>query len=136
MNPIVRNIIAVVAGAYIGSHVNGDFLMSGMSIIPAPEGVNPMDVESIKANMHLYEFKHFVTPFLAHALGTFVGAFVTSLLAASHTFKFAMAIGCLFLIGGIMMVFMLPAPIWFIISDLALAYIPMGYLGWKLAGGK
>jgi|TARA_B110000263_G_scaffold247202_1_gene259625 hypothetical protein len=32
-----------------------------------------------------------------------------------------------------MMVKILPAPFWFISLDLIVAYIPMGYLGWKLA---
>jgi hypothetical protein len=32
-----------------------------------------------------------------------------------------------------MMVFMLPAPIWFVVLDLAVAYIPMGWLGWRIS---
>ena len=48
-----------------------------------------------------------------------------------------MTIGVFFLIGGTMSVFMLPAPVWFEILDLSLAYIPMGWLGGKLgAYGK
>ena len=38
-----------------------------------------------------------------------------------------------FLIGGVYMVFIFPAPLWFIVGDLVLAYIPMGWLGWKLS---
>jgi hypothetical protein len=30
----------------------------------------------------------------------------------------------------------MPAPVWFIVADLSLAYIPMGLFGWKLSGGK
>jgi hypothetical protein len=33
-----------------------------------------------------------------------------------------------FLLGGIANVTMLPSPMWFTIADLALAYIPMGFL--------
>ena len=47
---------------------------------------------------------------------------------------FALGIGVFFLIGGISMVFMIPAPVWFIVADLSLAYIPMGWFGWKLTG--
>ena len=47
--------------------------------------------------------------------------------------KFAIAIGCFFSLGGIMMVFMLPGtPTWFIALDLIVAYIPMGYLATKI----
>ena len=38
-------------------------------------------------------------------------------------------IGWLFLIGGIVAVRMLGGPLWFIAADLALAYLPMAYLG-------
>jgi len=37
--------------------------------------------------------------------------------------------------GGIKMASLLPAPLWFDILDLGFAYIPMGYLGYKLAKG-
>tara|TARA_B110000046_G_C12990002_1_gene397415 strand:- start:686 stop:859 length:174 start_codon:yes stop_codon:yes gene_type:complete len=42
------------------------------------------------------DFKFYVFPFLAHALGTLVGAFVAALTAATHKMKFAIAIGCFF----------------------------------------
>ena len=74
-----------------------------------------------------------MVPFLAHALGTFVGAFIASVISSSHQFLFAIVIGCFYLMGGIMMVFMLPSPMWFNVLDLTLAYIPMGWLSWKLS---
>ena len=78
-----------------------------------------------------------IIPFLSHALGTLGGASLAAKIATNHHMKFAMAIGVFFLIGGTMSVFMLPAPVWFEILDLTLAYIPMGWLGGKLgAYGK
>jgi hypothetical protein len=47
--------------------------------------------------------------------------------------KFALAIGCFFLIRGIINVILLPSPVWFTLTDLFLAYIPMAYLAGKLA---
>ena len=83
--------------------------------------------------MPLMEFKHFVFPFLARALGTFVGAFFVSKMRVNRTLINAMAIGFAFLAGGVMMVLMLPAtPVWFILLDLIVAYLPMAYLGYKL----
>jgi len=72
-------------------------------------------------------------PFLAHALGALAGAFVAALIATNHKMKFALVIGAFFLIGGIANVFMLPSPIWFAVLDIGVAYLPMGWLGWKLA---
>ena len=48
----------------------------------------------------------------------------------------AICIGIFFLLGGISMVFIMPALIWFILADLSLASIPMGWFGWKLSGQK
>ena len=131
---IVRNILAVIFGLIIGGFVNMTIITYGGAIIPPPDGINPNDFESIKENMHLYGKIHFVVPFLAHALGTFVGALIASLIASSHQLKFAIGIGCFYLMGGITMVMMLPSPMWFNILDLGFAYIPMGWLGWKLSG--
>jgi hypothetical protein len=43
-----------------------------------------------------------------------------------------MSIGVFFLIGGFRYSTP-PAPVWFICTDLIVAYIPMGYLGWIIA---
>ena len=135
MHPIIRNILAIVAGVVLGSVVNMGIIYLSPAIIPPPEGVNPMDMESIKANFHLYEAKHFVVPIIAHALGTLVGAFVAAKLAISHHLKIALGIGGWFLIGGIVAVTMMPgAPLWFKVIDLVGAYLPMGWLGHRLAG--
>lgn len=133
MNPILKNVLAVIAGIVVGSIVNMGLIMISGSVIPPPEGVDVTSMESLKANMHLFEAKHFIFPFLAHALGTLAGAFVAALIAATHKMKFAIAIGAFFLLGGIMNVFMLPAPTWFVVLDVAIAYLPMGWLGGKLA---
>jgi hypothetical protein len=136
MNPIVRNILAVVAGLVVGSTVNMGIIMISGSIIPPPEGVDNTTMEGLKAGMHLFQPKHFIFPFLAHALGTFVGAFVATMIAATHKMKFALVIGVIFMAGGIANVIMLPSPTWFTVLDLAGAYLPMGYLAGKLIGKK
>ncbi len=133
MNTIARNILAVVTGILIGSAINMGIITISGSIIPPPEGIDPADMESLKSGMHLFEAKHFIFPFLAHALGTLAGALLAALIAASHKIKFALGIGFFFMIGGIINVMMLPSPLWFTIADLALAYFPMAWFGWKIA---
>jgi len=136
MNPIIRNILAVVAGIIIGGAVNMGIILISSSIIPPPEGADITTMEGLKASMHLMQPKHFIMPFLAHALGTLVGAYIAATIAVNHKLKFALAIGGWFLLGGIVNIFMLPSPIWFTVVDLAGAYIPMAYLGGKLATKK
>lgn len=132
MNATFKNILAIVAGIIIGMIVNMGFIMISGGIIPIPDGVDNTTTEGLIAGMHLFEPKHFIMPFLAHALGTLVGAFVAAKLAATHKMKFAIGIGVFFLLGGIASVLMLPSPIWFTALDLGLAYIPMGYLAGRL----
>jgi len=136
MNPIIKNILAVSAGAILGSAVNMGIIMISDSIIPFPEGADITTMEGLKASMHLFQPKHFILPFSAHALGTFAGAFLAAIIAANHKIKFALGIGVLFLAGGIINTFMLPSPTWFTILDLAGAYIPMAYFAGKLVVKK
>jgi hypothetical protein len=128
MHPIIRNTLAVVLGIIVGSIVNMQIINFGMSSVPLPEGVDPMNAID-------WDLMHFATPFLAHALGTLAGAAVASFIAASYKKIFALIIGAVFLAGGITMVFIIPAPVWFITLDLVVAYLPMGWLGWFLATG-
>lgn len=132
MNPILRNIIAVIAGLLIGLAVNKGIVTISGSVVPLPEGVDPSDMDSLKKNMHLFEDHHFIMPFLAHALGTFSGALVAVLIAVSRKMIFALSIGAVFLIGGVIMSYKLPAPSWFIAVDIIAAYIPMAWLGGML----
>ena len=134
MNPIIRNVLAVIVGFMAGSAVNMGLVMASPHIIPPPTGVDVNDIESIKASIHLYEFKHFIVPFLAHALGTVVGAYVAVIISASYKLIVGLVIGVLFLLGGISVAFMLPSPTWFVVVDIAGAYIPMAWIGTKLTG--
>ncbi|GGD34732.1 hypothetical protein [Flavobacterium orientale] len=135
MHPIVRNILAVILGFILGSMVNMALIQLSGIIIPPPEGTDVSNMESLKATMHLFESKHFLFPFLAHALGTLVAAFVVTKLAVTHIKKLVLLIGMLFLFAGIINIILLPSPLWFTIVDL-LAYIPMAYLGWVLGGKR
>ena len=84
--------------------------------------------------MQLFTPVNFVVPFLAHALGTLVGAFIAAKFAVSHNLKLGLFVGAFFLAGGISAVVMFGGPFWFKAVDLLLAYIPMGYLGATIAG--
>ncbi|MGV3696769.1 hypothetical protein [Flavobacterium sp.] len=136
MNSIARNILAVILGLFVGSAVNMAIIMVSSSVIPPPDGADLKTVEGLKAAMPLMEPKHFVMPFLAHALGTLVGALTAAKIAASYKMRFAIAIGFCFMVGGIMNILMLPSPLWFTIVDLGLAYVPMAYFAGKLGIGK
>jgi hypothetical protein len=133
MPKALRLVLAVVVGVVIGSVVNMGLITISGKVIPPPAGADVTTMEGLKAALHLFEPKHFLFPFLAHALGTLVGAFVAGLLAPAQSPMPAYVVGGLFLLGGIANVFLLPAPVWFIAVDLLLAYLPAAWLGQALA---
>lgn len=128
MTTWLRNILALIVGIVLGGAVNMALITLSPSIIVPPPGVNVRDAASLAASMHLFEPRHFLMPFLAHALGTLVGALAAYLIAATYKVALAYVIGAVFLCGGIAASFMIPAPKWFIALDLLLAYIPMAWL--------
>ncbi len=132
MKTVVRNILAIIIGWFIGSAINMGLIEAGHTLIPI-EGLDPNDMNALAKVMPTLSAKYFIFPFLAHALGTLIGAIVAGWIAASHKVRFSLAIGALFLFGGIAVSFMLPAPIWFIACDIIIAYIPMAFIGGMIA---
>lgn len=132
MKKIIVNIVAVLMGLFAGAMGNGGIINISSKIIPPPIGSNLQTMEGLIKAMPIMEPKHFIMPFLAHALGTFVGAILCSLVARSQKLILALSIGLIFFIGGFTMVFQLPAPLWFDLVDLIFAYIPMAWLGYKI----
>lgn len=135
MNSILRNILAVLIGLVVGGFINSSLINIGMNTFPL-EGIDPKSIDFLDKYRELVpslEFKYFIFPFLAHALGTLIGAIITGLLAVNHKIKLALVIGAVFLLGGIMINYMLRGQIWFTIIDILFAYIPMAWIGGKIA---
>ena len=130
----LRNIVALLGGLVVGGLVNMGLIMLGPSIIPPPPGVDVTNSESIAASIHLFEAKHFIVPFVAHAAGTLVGAMVAFLLAVSYRPHIAYLVGALSFAGGVAASLMIPAPKWFIVVDLVFAYFPMAWIAVALSG--
>jgi|TARA_B110000037_G_scaffold150041_1_gene169262 hypothetical protein len=132
MNRILKNVLAIIMGWLGGSIVNIGLIELGHKVFPIA-GVDLNDMDSLAALMPTLDPTYFIFPFLAHALGTLVGALIAGRIATTHKMKFSLAIGGLFLLGGIMVSFMLPGPAWFAAADILIAYIPMAWIGGKLA---
>ncbi|MEY3022546.1 MAG: hypothetical protein RIS86_1744 [Planctomycetota bacterium] len=134
MLKILRRVTGFLLALLAGAAVNMLLLGAVGALVPPPEGVDPQDLESIRAHIADYAPVQFVAPFVAHAGGTLAGAFLATLLAGLRGPAGGLAIGAFFLIGGVMMVAMIPeTPRWFAATDLVGAYLPMGWLGWRLA---
>jgi hypothetical protein len=134
MNPILRNVLAVITGLVIGSAVNMALVYLGPVLIPLPDGADVTTPEGLAASIALFQPQHFLFPFLAHALGTLSGAWLAVTLGASRYQRLAGIISGFFLLGGIANVAMIGGPLWFNALDLTMAYLPMGWLAIRLAG--
>ena len=132
MPPLLRNVLAILAGIVIGGLVNAALIALGPLLIPPPAGVDMNDVESMRRGIQLFEPRHFVMPFLAHALGTLDGALAAYFIAATYRVQLAYVIGAVFLCGGVAASFLIPAPTWFIAFDLLAAYLPMAWLATRI----
>ena len=133
MRGFLKGLLAVVLGLVAGSAVNMGLVLLGAQLVPPPAGVDTSTAEGLKAAMPLLQARHFLFPFLAHALGTFAGALVATWVVGRVNRLPALLIGLLFLVGGIASCFMLPAPRWFEVLDVVLAYLPLAWLGYLLA---
>lgn len=131
---MIRNILGVIAGVIVGSLVNGALINLGHYVVPLPAGADVSTMENLAVAMKSFGPEQFVFPFLAHAIGTLVGAFIAVTIAASHKLTIAMVIGALFLIGGITAGIMIGSPMWYNAIDFVFAYFPMAWIGAKLGG--
>lgn len=136
MNPILRNIAAVLIGIVAGGMVNSTLVTNSGSIIALPEGFDPNDPESLIKFMPLFETKHFIMPFLSHALGTLVGAIVTGIICVKKSINLVYIISGFYFLGGTLMLVIISSPLWFAVIDLVFAYFPMAWLAKKITSSN
>jgi hypothetical protein len=141
MNPLLRNILAGVAGAIVSMPANMLLLgplgrLTGAPVAPLYDPLDPETTEAVwRAYFDSLEAVHMVGPLLAHWNGAFCGALVAGLIAAHRGMLIPLIVAGFVLLGGIANAFVLPGqPPAFLVIDI-LGYLPVGWLGWKLALG-
>lgn len=132
-NFLSRDTFLFVAALVIGMCVNMALIYVGIYLVPLPDGVDINTREGLKAALPLLEFSHFVFPYLAHAMGTFTGAYCIVRWASIHKQRRALVVGAVFFIGGCINMVEMPSPYWFLVADLTLAYFPMAWLAYRIA---
>lgn len=132
MHPRLTNIIAVVAGLFTGGYLNMFIIGLNGTLISLPPGVEMKTASGLANAMQFLEPPHFAVIFMAHALGTMVASWIAVRFSASRSWHLGRIPGLFFFLGGIYMVHLLNAPLWFEAFDLVLAYLPFSWLGYKL----
>ncbi len=131
---MIRNILAVIAGLIVANIANMALIKLGHIVVALPPGSDINTMEGLKIAMQSFGPEQFIFPFLAHAVGTLLGALVAAAIASSHKFALAMVIGVISLLGGIAAGIWLQAPLWYDAIDFIFAYIPMAWIGARLGG--
>lgn len=123
-------ILLVITCLLLGGLLNQQIIDIQSYFIPLPPGVDFSSEVGMKQSMKLLSARHFLFPFLAHALGTLLsGSLALVFLKNSARLPYILwLIGGLFFAAGTYMVVILPSPWWFNVVDLMLAYFPMAWL--------
>ena len=135
MPPVLRSVLAVLAGLVVGSAVNMGLLWVNSLIFPLPAGVDGTDPAALSAALAKAPPTAWVLILLAHGGNALVGAWLAAKLAGRAPLVHGLTVGALVLCGGIANLRSIPAPLWVAVVDLAL-YLPAAWLGAKLAAPR
>lgn len=113
----MKNVLATIVGFIVASVTVYVFeSLLGHTLFPLPEGIDPMDMESIKENMHLIPVGAKVFVVIAHFMGILMGMFVAALISKTSMVP-AYIVGGLMLAATAFNLVMLPKETWFVAAD-------------------
>ena len=113
----MKNVLATIVGFIVASVTVYVFeSLLGHTLFPLPEGIDPMDMESIKENMHLIPVGAKVFVVIAHFMGILMGMFVAALISKTSMVP-AYIVGGLMLAATAFNLVMLPKETWFLAAD-------------------
>lgn len=131
----MRNVLATIVGFIVASITVYVFeSLIGHSLFPLPESIDPMNMESIKENMHLIPVGSKIFVVIAHFMGIVVGMLVAGLISKTSMIP-AYIVGALMLAATAFNIIMLPKEMWFLLSDATFAILGF-IIGKRLAQSK
>ena len=132
---MIRKILACVLGGFLGGLFNISLISISNWAYPLPEGVDPNDLDALAAHVKANGMATgaLIIVLVAHAGGSLVSGLVCGMIAMRSWYVAAISLGFFWTLGGIMMLTILPSPIWFAVTDLLL-YVPAAVLGVMLGG--
>lgn len=135
MQPVIKSIVAVVAGFVTASIVmmivewfNGNVLYPGL----AESAAGVTDRDTIRAIMAAAPVGAFLVVLVGWLLGGLSGGWVTGKIADQSIPAHGLALGVLLTLAGVMNNLMLSPPTWFWVASM-LVLVPAAYQGARLA---
>ena len=134
---ILKNIGAVLLAVVVGNIIIYSMHLLGHAIYPLPEGVDMNNSEQLAAYIPKMPLGALLMVLLAHQAGSFAGSILACGLRrkSGHVMRIGWVVGGLFLVFGVLNLFMLPHPVWFAVVD-TLLYIPVALVGARLVMPK
>ena len=130
---IIRFIIAITAGTFVGGLFLMAFQSLAQTIWPPPYFFDPFD-KDIYNKITFSESLHILLPILAaYFVGSLVGGFFSGILSRGKTPWASLVTGGLLMIFGIFILQATHYPLWFEILALCI-FLPPAWLGSVLAG--
>lgn len=128
MHPILRSVLAVLAGAVTAFVLIAVIELLDHRIYPLPPDVDPSDPKELAAAMAQAPVGALLLVLLGWAVGTVAGAWVAARTAGRFHLVHGMIVGVLLLCAAVANMLSLPHPVWFWIAAVAL-FLPCAYLG-------
>jgi uncharacterized protein YacL len=133
MHPILRSVLAVLAGALVAFVLIAVIeLLSGKLYPLHAKSGNPEDLAAAMARAPMGAL---LLMLLGWAVGTLAGAWTAARVAARSHLAHGLVVGVLFLCFAVANMLSIPHPFWFWIAAVAL-FLPCAYLGATLAARR
>lgn len=110
---ILRYLLALLAGAIVAGFVVAGFEALGHSVYPPPQGLDPGDIEQIKAAVAAMPVGALLFVLFAWVAGAYAGGLVAARLAPGRRGILAAFVGALVLAAVVANLAMIPHPLWF-----------------------
>ncbi|GMV09923.1 MAG TPA: hypothetical protein PKC83_06200 [Gemmatimonadaceae bacterium] len=131
--PIIRSVISVAAGIFIGGIATYGVEALGHVLVPPPAGLDVSDPAAVKAAMRTLPAAHFLPLLFAYLVGPSLGAALAARMAPARARLHAAIVGGFFAVGGAANFMAIPHPQWFVALAM-LAFLAAPLIGSRLAG--
>ena len=132
MGSILRTFLAVLAGLIVGYVIITVFETVSTLVYPLPPGVDPMDIEALRAIVDLIPAGAFVFIIAGWGVGAFAGSWLAGRIATRQKAPHGLVVTVLLTLGGLFTLLTIPHPVWVWAVGLA-ALVGGGYAGSRLA---
>ena len=135
MHPILRSILAVLAGIVVGFIVVAALEFLDTTLFPLPAGLDLHDTAAIKQAMARAPLAALILVIVGWGISALLGSWVAARIARAPKVLHGMIVGIFLLGAAITDMLEFRHPVWFWICGL-LIFLPASYIGSGLALGK